>query len=315
MGDGMKLAAVILGILTLVVTSVAVCAEAQNSTQPAPQNPPAAGQAAPAQGATQGAAAAPAGKRPPQAKTQPEFDAYKVAAASTDAAALEKASDDFATKFPDSELRVLLYKNAMRIYQSANNAERTDAMGRKVLGFDADDPEALVIVAEVIAERTRDSDIDKDQRFGEAISMAQKATRTVDTDIQVPADTPQEKIDAYKSLLRSNAYSILGTIEFKKENYAGAQENLQKSIDAFPSNPDAVVVLRLALAIDKQATAAVDQGKKDKLYAEALKVADRAVGMTQDNTAIGTPARRERDRLQKLTEGTATAQPQSPPKN
>ena len=296
----MKRAAVILGMLSVGTLSVAVWAEAQNSTQPAQQNPPAAGQTAPAQGATP----APAGKRPPQAKTQPEFDAYKAAAANTDGAALEKASDDFATKFPDSELRVLLYKNAMRIYQSTNNAEKTDAMGRKVLSFDGDDPEALVIVAEVIAERTHDSDIDKDQRFGEAISMAKKATQTVDTDIQVPADTPQEKIDAYKSLLRSNAYSILGTIEFKKENYAGAQENLQKSIDAFPSNPDAVVVLRLALALDKQ-------GK----YPDALKVANRAVDMTQDNTVIGTPARRERDRLQQLTGGAAPAQPQSPPKN
>jgi tetratricopeptide (TPR) repeat protein len=300
----MKRAAVILGMLSLGTLSVAVWAEAQNSTPPAQQNPPAAGQTAPAQGATQGATPAPAGKRPPQAKTQPEFDAYKAAAANTDGAALEKASDDFATKFPDSELRVLLYKNAMRIYQSANNAEKTDAMGRKVLSFDGDDPEALVIVAEVIAERTHDSDIDKDQRFGEAISMAKKATQTVDTDIQVPADTPQEKIDAYKSLLRSNAYSILGTIEFKKENYAGAQENLQKSIDAFPSNPDPVVVLRLALSLDKQ-------GK----YPEALKVASRAVDMTQDNTVIGTPARRERDRLQQLTGGAAPAQPQSPPKN
>jgi tetratricopeptide (TPR) repeat protein len=312
----MKRAAVILGVVTLAIISVAVRATAQTSGQPAQQNPPAAGQAAPAQGATQGATqganqganqgatAASAGKRPPQAKTQPEFDAWKAASANTDAAALEKASDDFATKFPDSELRVLLYKNAMRIYQSANNAEKTEAMGRKVLSFDGEDPEALVIVAEVIAERTRDSDIDKDQRYGEAISMAQKATQTVDTDVNVPAGTPQDKIDAYKSLLRSNAYSILGTIEFKKENYPAAQENLQKSIDAFPANPDSVVILRLALALDKQ-------GK----YPDALKVANRAVEMTQDNTAIGTPARHERDRLQQLTGGAAPAQPQSPPKN
>ena len=192
----------------------------------------------------------------------------------------------------------------MRLYQNANNAEKTEAMGRKVLGLDADDPEALVIVAEVIAEKTRDSDIDKDQRFGEATSMAQKATQTVDTDISVPANTPQEKIDAYKALLRSNAYSILGTIEFKKENYPAAQEDLQKSIDAFPSQPDPVVVLRLALALDKQ-----------RKYPEALKAANRAVEMTQDNTVIGTPARRERDRLQQLTGGAAPAQPQTPPKN
>ena len=297
----MKRAAVILAILSLGILSFTVGAAAQTSGQPAKQNPPAAGQAAPAQGA----ATAPAAKRPPQAKTQPEFDAWKLAVASADVAALEKAADDFATKFPDSELRVLIYQNAMRLYQNANNAEKTEAMGRKVLSLDADNPEALVIVSEVIAERTHDSDLDKDQRFGEAITMAQKAMQTLDTDISVPAGTPQEKIDAYKAGLRSNAYSILGTIDFKKENYAGAQENLQKSIDAYPSSPVAVDILRLALALDKQ-------GK----YPEALKVANRAVELTQDNTAIGTPARHERDRLQQLTGGAAPpAQPQSPPKN
>jgi tetratricopeptide (TPR) repeat protein len=199
---------------------------------------------------------------------------------------------------------VLLYKNAMRLYQNANNADKTEAMGRKVLSFDGDDPEALVIVAEVIAERVRDTDVDKDQSYGDAITMAKKATQTVDTDIQVPAGTPQEKIDAYKSLLRSNAYSVLGTIEFKKESYPAAQEDLQKSIDAYPSNPDPVVILRLALTFDKESK-----------YPEALKLANRAVEMTQDNTVIGTPARRERDRLQQLTGGAAPAQPQTPPKN
>lgn len=297
----MKRAAVILGIVTLVVTSVAV---AQNSEKTAQQNPPAAGQATPAQGATP-SATAPPGKVPPQTKTQPEFDAWKAAAANTtDPAAAEKAADDFASKFPNSEVRVLLYQNAMRLYQNANNAEKTEAMGRKVLSLDGDHPEALVIVAEVIAERTRDSDLDKDQRFAEAASMAQKATQTVETDISVPAGTPPEKVDAYKSFLRSSAYSSLGTIEFKKENYPAAQQNFQKSIDAFPSSPEPTVVLRLALALDKQ-------GK----YPDALKVANRAVELTQDNTAIGTPARHERDRLQQLTGGAAPAPPQSPPKN
>jgi tetratricopeptide (TPR) repeat protein len=300
MGDSMK-RAVIRGLLSVGILSFAVWAEAQTGGQPAQQNPPVPGAAGGQAATAPGAAAAPQGKRPPQAKTDPELDAWKAAAAiKTDPAAMEKAADDFATKFPDSELRVLLYKNAMRLYQNANNAEKTEAMGRKVLGLDGDDPEALVTVAEVIAERTHDTDIDKDQRFGEASAMAQKATQTVDTDISVPSGTPQEKIDSYKALLRSNAYSILGTIEFKKENFVGAQEKLQKSIDAYPSDPDPVVVLRLALTLDKQ-----------QKYPEALKVANRVVEMTQDNSVVGTPARRERDRLQQLTGGAAPA----PPKN
>jgi tetratricopeptide (TPR) repeat protein len=291
--------------------SFAASAGAQGNGQAVPGNPP----AAPATGASQGAAAAPAAKRPPQAKTQPEFDAYKTAMANTDPAAMEKASDDFAAKYPDSEIRILLYQNAMRLYQNANNAEKTEAMGRKMLSLDEDNPEALVIVAEVIAERTRASDIDRDQRYGEAISMAQKSIQTLETDLIVPPGTPQDKIDAYKAERRSQAYMIVGTIDFKKEDYAAAQENLQKSIDAYPADPDPVVVLRLALTIDKQATAAADRDKQEKLYAEALKVANRAVELTQDNTVTGTTARNERDRLQKLTPGAAPAQPQSPPKN
>ncbi|MFY9645127.1 MAG: hypothetical protein WAK29_08105 [Terriglobales bacterium] len=282
----MKKAAVILAILTIAVGASAA---------------PTGGQAAPAAAGQ----AAPAPKRPPQAKTQPEFDAWKAADANkSDPAALEKASDDFATKFPDSELRILLYKNAMRLYQAANNAEKTEAMGRKVLSFDPDDPEALVVVSEVIAERTKDTDIDRDQRYADATSMAQKAIKTIDTDISIPANTPQDKIDAYKAGLRSQAYSIIGTLEYKKDDFVTAQADLQKSIDADPADPDSVVVLRLALALDKQ-------GK----YPEALKVAERAVQMTQDNTPIGTPARRERDRLQQLTGAAAPAQPSTPPKN
>jgi tetratricopeptide (TPR) repeat protein len=299
MGDSMKQAAVILAVL-----SITLCAAAQKSGTPAPQTPPAAGQAAPAHGA-----AAPQVKRPPQLKTKPEQDAYNSAAAIADAAALEKAADDFAAKFPDSEVRILLYRNAMRMYQNANNTEKTEAMGRKVLALDGDDPEALVTVSEVIAERTRDSDLDKDQRYDEAIKMAQKATQTVDTDISVPAGTPQEKVDAYKAGLRSQAFSTIGTIDFKKESYAAAEDILQKSIDAYPQDPDPIVVLRLAIALDKQ-----------QKYPEALKVANRAVELTQDNARmpaqVKTMAKQERDRLQQLTGGAPPAPPASqPPKN
>ena len=278
------------------ILSFALSAGAQTGGQTTTQTPPATGQPAPAL----------QGKRPPQTKTQPEFDAWKAAAGTTDAAAAEKAAEDFATKFPDSEVRVLLYKNAMRLYQSANNSEKTEAMGRKVLGLDGDDPEALVTVAEVIAERTRDTDLDKDQRYAEAVSMARKAMQTLDTDLSVPANTPQERIDAYKAGVRSQAYSIIGTIDFKKESYAAAQENLQKSIDAYPIDPSAVDVLRLALTLDKL-----------QKYPEALTVANRAVDLTQkqETGVIGTAARRERDRLQQLTGVAVPAQPQAPPKN
>jgi tetratricopeptide (TPR) repeat protein len=261
------------------------------------QQPPGKSQPAPQAGTAQ-PAAPPQGKRPPQAKTQPEFDAYKAAAANQDPAALSKAADDFATKFPDSELRIILYKTAMRGYQQANDGDNMMETGRKVLKIDPDDPEALVGVAEVLAERTRDTDLDKDQRLDEAMKLAQHATETIDTDVTVPAGTPQDKIDAYKGFLRSSAYAIMGTIQFNKEKFPEAEGFYRKSIDAYPSQPDPIAVLRLALCLDKQ-----------NKYPEALKEANHAVELTQDSTPAGKMARQERDRLAQLTGSTPPAPP------
>src|SRR5271168_949292 len=116
----MKRAAIIIAILGVSTSFAQRGDKAAQATQTAP-----AGQAAAA------AAAAPAGKRPPQAKTQPEFDAYKAATALTDPAAQEKAADDFAAKFPDSELRSLLYRAVAASYQRANDADKMLAASQK----------------------------------------------------------------------------------------------------------------------------------------------------------------------------------------
>ena len=165
-------------------------------------------------------------------------------------------------------------------------------MAESVLKLDGDDPEALVGAADVMVERTRDTDLDKDQRWSRAQQYAQHALETVDTDVAIPPGTPQERIDAYKNLLRSSAYSILGALALNQEKYTDAEGYFHKSIDAYPTQPDPVVVLRLALSLDKQ-----------ERYPEALKEANHAVELTQDGSVAGKLARQERDRLVQLTGG------------
>jgi tetratricopeptide (TPR) repeat protein len=279
----------------IVVTLVMITMVGASAQQPAPA-PAAAGQANAAQPATP-----PQGKRPPQAKTQPEFDAYKAAMAnSSDGAAMEKSADEFAAKYPDSEVRILLYEAAMRAYQSANNADKMMDMGRKVLKLDADNPEALVGVAQVLA------DLDKDQRYDESIKLARHALETIDTDLAIPAGTPQDKIDSYKNFMRSNANYVIGTVLYNQDKFADAEAAFHKAIDIYPSQADPLVVLRLALALDKQ-----------EKYPDALKYADQAVTMTQDSSQLGQMARKERERLAALTRSSAPPPPSntSPQKN
>jgi tetratricopeptide (TPR) repeat protein len=281
----MKRATIIIATNIIAMLGIAASGFGQANNKPAAQSAP-AGQAA-------GQTAAPAGKRPPQAKTQPEFDAYLAAKALTDAAAQEKAAGDFATKFPESELRPLLYKLVMGAYQQANNADKMMEMAEKILTFDADDPDALLGVAQVLAERTRDTDLDKDQRLAEARKDAQRALVTVDTDVP-SSGIPPEKLTAYKAYVRSQAYYVLGTIDFNNKAWADAEGNFRKSIDAYPQQVDPIAVLRLSLSLDMQ-----------NKYPEALKYASQAVDLTKDGTNAGETARKEKERLTQLTSGSA----------
>jgi tetratricopeptide (TPR) repeat protein len=248
-------------------------------------------------------ASQPSGRAPVQAKTQEEYQAWQAAIGNVkDPVAMEKAADDFAAKFPASDLRVLLYRAAMQSYQMSSNSPKLLEMGLKVLAIDKDDPEALIGVAEVLEEQTSPTDLDRDQRMNEAVTYAQRALETIETDLAVPAGSPPERVAGYKKYLRATALTIVGTVQYKREQYADAEGNLRKAIEADTDNPDAVVILRLALALDQQ-----------KKYPEALKQASRAVELTQDSTDVGKMARNERDRLVVVTGGNNTSESPAPP--
>ena len=125
-----------------------------------------------------------------------------------------------------------------------------------------------------LAERTRDTDLDRDQRLDEAKKDAERSLVTIDTDIPT-AGVAQDKLDAYKGFLRSDAYAILGTLAYNAKAFPDAEANLRKSIDAFPQSVDPIAVFRLALALDMQ-------GK----YPEAVKYCNQAVDLRGTNEII-----------------------------
>lgn len=272
--------------IAIIGTVLGICMSSWGQDKPAPQNPP-AGQAA---GQAAGQTAAPQGKRPAKVNSQEEYSAYKAAVAITDPAAAEKAADDFATKYPQSEVRPMVYKSVMQRYQQANNSDKMMEMAKKVLAIDADDPEALVSVAQVEVEKIKDDTLDKDVLLAEAKKDGERALVTVDTDVPT-SGYPEEQLKNYKNFIRSQAYFVLGTAAFKASNWPDAETNLKKSIEALPQQPDVICVYRLALALDFQ-----------NKIPEALKAAQQAVDLTKDNpdSAAGKAARQEQDRLMKF---------------
>ena len=299
----MKRAVMLWALIAVAALAVAQTTGGAQQTAPPAQT---GAQQAPGQQPAAGAQAAqpqqPAGtKRPPQAKNQDEFKAFQEANAKTTATDTEAAAEAFAQKYPDSELRVLLYRKALYDYQNANQADKAIEMGRKIIGIDPNNPEALVMTATFLAERTRETDLDRDERLAEATRDAQKGLQTIDTDIMLPATMAPEQVTAVKSQMKGMAYAALGTAAIAKKDYAGAEANLKQAAQAYAGDP--LVWLRLAYALDQE-----------KKYAEALTPANNCIQYASDQPQVANLCKTERDRLVKLTQSPATpaAAPTSP---
>jgi hypothetical protein len=248
------------------------------------QAPPSASQpgTAPQQGAQQPAAP----HAGPQPKSKEEYDGFMAIQTEQDPVKAEEAVRSFEQKFPQSELKGMAYQQLMAKYQKANNADKTLETGRKALEYDPNAAIALITVASVIAERTRDTDLDAQEKFTEGKKNAERAVQLIDTKQWAPPQLNPQQLDAVKSM----AYVAIGAMELNQKNDAGAEQALRKAIDLNQIQPDAVTFLRLALALDHQ-----------KKYNDALVAANRAVDLAGNEPAVREKAMQEQSRLKQLT--------------
>ncbi len=286
-------------VLVVLLSVGAVLAQSGTSPQTAPAQNQSAAQGKPAQptsqptsqAASQPAAtaqAAPASKRL-QAKTKAEFDAYTAGAALTDPNQVMVAADQFAQKFPTSELRELLYVRAMNMFQQQNDAEKEIAAGRKAIAMDPTDPIPRIHVASTLVEITHDNDLDKDERYAEAMKDAQAAIDNINIGLQIPPNVTEQQVKAVKDNIVATAYESIGVVQMNKLDFAAAETSFQKAVDISKDEPMARIYLRLSVAQDNE-----------KKYNEALVNANKAMQYSQDGTVEKALAKQQQARLEKL---------------
>ncbi len=302
---------VIMAVLTMLVAATLLAAQTQTPPAKPGQQMPAQQQGAKQQPSTPAPTAPagqapqpqqPAGPRPPQAKSQEEYAAYQTAAALNDPAQLEAAATEFAAKYPESELRELLFEKDLSLYQNANNPDKTVEVGRKILSMSPESVATLVTVASALASSTRKTDLDAAEKWTEATKDVSQALQLIENGKGIPAMIPAANVEPYKHLVTSMGYGALGTIEFNKENYPAAEQHLRKSVEFNDIAQDPVSWVQLAVALDKQ-----------NKYADALTVAEKCVTLPVQGTAVDL-CKQEAARLRKLTGAPSAAAPsQQPP--
>lgn len=266
----------------------ATLALAQSSTQSSTQQVPAPNAAAPTKQPSPSTV-----KKAPAPKTQAEYEAYKAAASLTDPAKLEAAATDFAQKFPDSELRAFLFQQAMGLYQQANNMDKSLEMARVVLKYDPGNSVALLTAASLLAERTHDTDLDKDDRLDEAKADAESALQHAN-EVAQPTNMTPEQFAGALSQLRGTAHEVIGTVAFKRLDYQSAIREYNAAAGEERDHTEAVVWLRLSVAHDK-----INE------YDDAMASVQKAIAASEPNSQIRQLAEQEKARLEKLASSAA----------
>ena len=227
-------------------------------------------------------------KSAPRARSKAEFEAYRAASVQRDPAKLEVAATDFAEKYPASELRPFLFQRAMGLYEQADNPVKSLEMARAVLKYDPANAVALLGAAQMLADRTHDTDLDRDGRFEEASADARSALQYAG-EIPQPSQLTAKEFAEATAQLRGAAHEVLGTVAYKKRDYRNAIKEYAEAAAEEKEHTAPVVWLRVAVAEEKSGE-----------YEPGLAAAEKAIASSDAGSPVRELAAKEKARIEAL---------------
>ncbi|WP_321475658.1 tetratricopeptide repeat protein [uncultured Paludibaculum sp.] len=186
-----------------------------------------------------------ANPKTPQPKGQKEQEAIMAMFQAQDPDARIAAANNLITKFSETEFKATaLYITAFS-YQQKNDAENTVVFAEKCLEADPKFFGAQIMIASGLASRTKEFDLDKEEKLGRAEKMAKAALELIPTAPKPNPQIPDDQWDAAKKDFLAQAHEALGLSAMVRKKYDVCSDEFKFSIDN-ASTPDPAVMLRLA---------------------------------------------------------------------
>lgn len=255
---------------------------AAQQAQPAP----AAGQqAAPAAGA-------PVAKQP-KVKSQKEGEAVMAVFNASDPASRIKAVDELLVKFADTEFKAVALQVAAASAQQNNDFEKMMLYSERALEADPQNYQAMLMMAAGLAQRTREFDLDREEKLGRSEKLARDAMGILKT---APKPNPQitdEQWDGAKRDLEAQAHEALALGALVRKKYDLAIAEFKLAVEG-ASNPDPATMVRLGAAYNMA-------GKHD----EAIAVLDKLMAVPDLHPTIRQFAQAEKVRAAQAKSGGA----------
>ncbi len=253
-----------------------------------------------AQQAAPAAGASPVAKQP-KPKSQKEVEALQAMFGAQDADGRLTASKNLLTKFADTEFKSLAYTMMAMAYQQKNDTENMIAACEEVLKIDAKNFNAMIMIASALAQRTREFDLDKEEKLARAEKLATDAQAAI---IAAPRPNPNvtdEQWNAAKKDYNSQALEALGLAALARKKNDVAIAKLKESVET-SSQPEPATMVRLASVYNLD-------NKPDA----ALAVLDKVMAIADLHPTIRQVAQAEKVRATQIKGAAKPAAPAPPP--
>ncbi|MBX5495290.1 MAG: tetratricopeptide repeat protein [Bryobacteraceae bacterium] len=225
----------------------------------------------------------------PQPKSQKEVEAIQAMFQAQDPDSQIKAAENLIQKFADTDFKALAMFVMANAYQNKNDPENTIIWAERMLEIDKTSyqaGQAMLMIAKSLAVRTREFDLDKEEKLGRAEKLAKEAQNVIAKAPKPRPDISDEQWEAAKKDGVSLSHEALGLIAQVRKNHDVAIAEFTQAVE-MAAQPDPGVMFRLASSY-------ASAGKNN----EALSTLDKVLSMPNLHPTIKSLAEKEKARIQ-----------------
>jgi tetratricopeptide (TPR) repeat protein len=199
-----------------------------------------------------------------------------------------KAADALLAKYADTEFKSTALFLAAASYEQKNDFENMVIYAERTLQADPQNYSAMLMLARGFAQRTREHDLDREEKLARAEKYAKDADAAIKTAVKPRPDITDEQWDAAKKDFASQGHEALGLIAMARKKYDVAVSEFKIAVEG-ASQPDPSTMVRLAAAYNMN-------NKPD----EAIAITDKLLAQTDLHPTIRQFAQAEKARATQL---------------
>lgn len=237
------------------------------------------------------------GQAQPKPKSEKETKAIMAVFDAQDPDARIAAAEKLLTDFADTEFKAIALQVAAASAQQKNDFEKMVIYAERTLEADPKNYAAMLMLANGIAQKTREFDLDKEEKLGRSDKYAKSAIELVKVAPKPRPDLPDAEWESAKQSYLSQAHEALGLGAMVRKKYPEAATHFQAALAAAP---EPATMVRLAAAYNLS-------NKPD----DAIATLDKLNSTPDLHPAIKGAAAQERNNAVKLKGG--AAKPATPP--